>query len=197
MHYSSMWFFIIYFSTVEKSTRTNNVIARKDEFTEYFKSVYATLIPTHTSSNPDHWPPSATRKALRLAMIANERVRSGKIDEEFVRMTITGKVDDILRDKHPVELGNIFKETQGERKVVLFEGAPGSGKSTVSKHIAQQVSAGKLFPEFPIPILVQLRDPAVQNAKCITDILPGRDPMMSQKAADKICATDGEGILSS
>ena len=108
----------------------------QDEFTVYLRSLYASLTPTQTSSN--QWPPAYTHEYFRLAMIKEETVKAGQIEDEYVRMTITGKVDDILQKKCPIELGNIFQDsvTKLKRKVVLLEGAPGCGKSTLSVYIA-------------------------------------------------------------
>ena len=78
-------------------------------------------------------------------MIKTATVRRGDIEDEFIRMTITGKVDDILRYKYRIQLGDIFKEIEGQRKVILLEGAPGCGKSTLSVYICQQWEKGQLF----------------------------------------------------
>ncbi len=77
-------------------------------------------------------------------------------------MTVTGKVDDILHTKTPVKLENIFQIDHACRKVVLIEGAPGSGKSTLSWDICKRWGAGELFQKYEVVILVQLRDPEVQ-----------------------------------
>ncbi len=87
-------------------------------------------------------------------MIQKEEIQRGRIDDEFVRLTITGKIDDILLRKTPVNLMNIFSEIKDRRKFVLIEGAPGSGKSTLTLHICQEWAEGKLFQEFDIAILV-------------------------------------------
>ena len=164
-----------------------------DDFKHYLKTLYASLTPTQVSA--DTWPPSATRKVFNLAMIKSTKVRRGQMQDKFVRQTITGKIDDILQEKYPIQLKDIFSESEDTRKVVLLEGAPGCGKSTLSVHISQQWREGKLFTEFKLVILVRLRDPAVQDATNLADLLPGRDDEMRKQAARKICANDGEGVL--
>ena len=129
-------------------------IVTRDEFKRYIKTLYATLIPTQVSA--DTWPPSVTRKVFSLAMIKSTEVRRGQIQNELIQQTITGKVDDILREKYPIQLKDIFNEMKGKRKMVLLEGAPGCGKSTLSVYISQQWGEGKLFQEFKYVILVRL-----------------------------------------
>ena len=151
------------------------------QYTKYFRWLYARLHSKDQLSN--RWPPSATKKFFRLAMIQTATVQRGKIEDKFVQMTITGKVDDILRQKYPIKLENIFKETRGRRKVILLEGAPGCGKSTLSEYISQQWEKGQLFNQFKLVILIQLRDPAVKNAKDLADLLPCSNAKTAQLLA--------------
>ena len=152
-------------------------------------------LQVHITASTNKFLPSPTRKIFKLAIIKKEMIQHGKIDDEFIRKSIKGQVDDILLEKSPIELENIFMNIEGERKVVLVDGAPGSGKSTMTIHICQRWGKGELFQEFTIMILVQLRDPAVQRAKSIVDLLPCRNDEMAQTVASAITANDGRGIL--
>ena len=147
------------------------------------------------SVSPSELIPSPTKKIFRLAMIQRERVQQGQIQDAFVRMSVSGKVDDILRSKIPVELKDILRSTFHGGEVVLVEGAPGSGKSTFTIHICKKWGRGELFEQFSVVILVQLRDPAVQRAKSIADLLPCQDIAVAQEYASEIIATNGRGIL--
>ena len=152
-------------------------------------------LQVHITASTNKFLPSPTRKIFKLAIIKKERIQRGKIDDEFIRKTIKGQIDDILLEKSPIELEKIFMNIEGEKKVVLVDGAPGSGKSTMTVHICQRWGKGELFQEFTIVILVQLRDPAVQRAKSIADLLPCRNDEMAQTVASAITANDGRGIL--
>ena len=169
------------------------------QYTQYLRWLYARLHSKEQSSS-DQWPHSATKKFFRLAMIQTATVQRGKIEDEFVQMTITGKVDDILRQKYPIKLENIFKETRGRRKVILLEGAPGCGKSTLSVYICQQWEKGQLFNQFKLVILIRLRDPAVKIAKGLANLLPCSNTktaqllagiMMEMKCQDVLFILDG------
>ena len=200
-------------------------------YNQYLKFIYASLDTKQSSSN--QWPPSATKNFFRLAMIKTGTVQRRYIDDKFVRMTITGKVDDILRQKYPIQLKDIFKETEGQRKnvtlqlmysfkkargqrkvileetecqrqvkmtegqgkVILLEGAPGCGKSTLSVYICQQWEKGQLFNQFKIVILIQLRDPAVRNAKDLADLLPCPDTTTAQQIAARMLANKCKDVL--
>ena len=140
---------------------------RMFSYRDYLRSRYkAQVLISSTQS-----PPVPTTKVIKLAMIKKETIQRGRIDDEFVRMSITGKLDDILHSKTPVDLENIFSETEDGRNVILIEGAPGSGKSTLSLHICQEWGKGQLFQQYDVVILVRLRDPHVQKAMTVADLL--------------------------
>ena len=128
-------------------------------------------------------------------MIQKEKIQRGRIDDEFVRLTITGKIDDILLKKTPVDLTNIFSEIRDRRNFVLIEGAPGSGKSTLALHICQEWAEGKLFQEFDIAILVRLRDPHIKEAKRTEDLLPCKNSTLASQIAAEFSEISGKGVL--
>ena len=144
------------------------------------------------SPSPVEWIPSPTKKIFRLAMIKRERVQRGHIEDSFIRMTISGRVDDILHAKSPVQFEHIFRNTVHGGEIILIEGAPGSGKSTLTVHICQRWGKGELFQQFTVVILVQLRDPAVQRAQTIADLLPVEN---AEEIAAELVATNGRGVL--
>ena len=79
--------------------------------------------------------------------------------------------------------------------MILIDGAPSSGKSTLTVHICQRWSRGELFQELTIVILVQLRDPAAQSAQSIADLIPCRNAEMAQQIVKEISDVDGKGVL--
>ena len=183
------------------------------QYLSYLKFLYTSLGKEQTS--PNQWPPSVTKKFFRLAMIQTAKVRRENVDDQFVQMTITGKVDDILRQKYPIQLQDIFKETEHQRmdnilqqvyhrnidetirqrKVILLEGAPGCGKSTLSVYICQQWEKGQLFNQFKLVILIRLRDPAVKNSKGLADLLPCPDTTTAQQIAARMLANKCQDVL--
>ena len=157
----------------------------------YLRSRYQAQVPSFALQ----WPPPPSTKIFNLAMIKKERVQRGRIDEEFVRLTMTGKVNVILDNKVPVKLEEIFQLDQKKRKMILIEGAPGSGKSTLSWDICQRWGAGKLFQEFEAVVLVRVRDPEAQKACEIVELLPAEDRSMAESVAAEIVACRGRKVL--
>ena len=129
-------------------------------------------------------------------MIMAEKVERLKIVDDFIRQTITGKVDDILKKKIPIKLSQVFDKIEaGQRKTVLLEGGPGCGKSTLSLHICSEWAEGNLFKEYKQVILVKLREKSVQRATSIANLLPKKTISMGQEIEEELIACDGEGVL--
>ena len=147
-----------------------------------------------SSPSQIEWVPSPTKKEFRLAMIHGEREQQS-IEDRFVGMTISSKVDDILHAKTPMKLKNIFTKIPHGNATVVIEGAPGSGKTTLTIHICQRWGTGELFQLFADVILVQLRDPAVQRAQTIADLFPVENVVVAQEVTSELIATNGRGVL--
>ena len=161
-------------------------------YRDYLQSRYRTQV----SPSATQWPPVPTNKVFKLAMIQKEKIQRGRIDNEYFRLSITGKIDDILLQKTPIDLINIFSEIKDRRRnFVLIEGAPGSGKSTLALHICQEWAEGKLFQEFDIAILVRLRDSLVRDASTISDLLPCTNKSMANETETAIMSLYGKGAL--
>ena len=163
-----------------------------DSYAEYLRGRYSTEVPAFFTLQ---WPPPPTRKVFNLAMIGHRTIQRGPIDEEFVRLTLRGNVDDIMRMKVPIELKNLFKLEHKEHKVILIEGAPGAGKSTLAWYVCQKWESGGLFQKFKVVIFVQLRDPAIQSATSIADILPVESQNMRGEVMSELLSCRGRGVL--
>ena len=177
---------------VSKHPEPDTIInPRLSSYRDFLRSRYKALVRTSSTQ----WPPLPTTKVIKLAMIKKEKIQRGRIDDEFVRLSITGKVDDILHSKTPVDLENIFSELEDGQKIILIEGAPGSGKSTLSLHICQEWGKGQLFHQYDVVILVKLRDPHVQKAKSISDLLPQVSKSKADQVEADIISNYGKGVL--
>ena len=144
----------------------------------------------------EHWPPPVVIEFFSLAMIKKNKVQKYRIDDEYVKLTITGKLDDILREKVPIQLEEISdKMNKHEIKTLLFEGAPGCGKSTLALYICKQWEEGRLFQQYEHVVLVKLRDNDVRNAKEIADILPKENGAMGREIEQEIINHGSQHLL--
>ena len=137
-------------------------------YASYLKRRYRTARPPVQSHQ---LLPPPTRTVFNLALIQKERLEFGP-NEELVRLLQRGQVKEAAESHTEIELSNLMTADDEVRKIILIEGAPGSGKSTLAWHICQQWEKGELFVEYEVVVFVQLRDPKVQSAKSVADILP-------------------------
>ena len=184
---NNSWLYLFFFA--------GNVPISSNAVTEYAQHLqdrYQIDIPMFLTHQ---WPPPPTQTVLHLAMIRGKTIKHGPIDEDMVRLTLRGKVNDILYQKTPVELKDIFKMDSAKRKVILIEGAPGSGKSTLAWHICKRWGAGELFQNFRTVAFIQLRDPAIQSAKSVEDILPAETRNQAERVVAELKARRGQDLL--
>lgn len=131
---------------------------------------YRTEIPSFSLQ----WPPPPTRKVFNLAMIEQKVLQYGP-NEEIVRLLLKGDVTEVMSHTIEVTLEQISASlhTNRSRNVIIIEGAPGAGKSTLAWHLCQKWETREVFKEFEIVLFVQLRDPAIHSAESLEDLFPG------------------------
>ena len=126
----------------------------------------------------------------------SQRVLQYAPDDELVRLLQRGKVIDAVSTRNQVTLEEISGNLHSMgRKVILIEGAPGAGKSTLAWHLCKQWEGGKLFKEFEIVLFVQLREPASQTASSLEDLLPAGSPNKRKEVVAAIQHCGGHQVL--
>ena len=85
---------------------------------------------------------------------------------------IKGEVEAIMASRVPIEVDRIFHSGlfDEERQVILVEGPPGGGKTSLTYHYAKEWAAGNLSL-FDVVAVVHLRDLADTPAKTLPDLL--------------------------
>ena len=79
-------------------------------------------------------------------------------------------------------------------KVILIEGGPGMGKSTLAIKLCKSWADGELLQEYDVVILLPLRDPEIQEAKNIKDLLLTEDEELRDEVYKEIVKEGGNGV---
>ena len=141
------------------------------------------------------WPPPPTLKVFNLAMIS-QRVLRYAPDDEMVRLLQKGNVSDVVSSRNQVTLDEISHNLHsGRRKIILIEGAPGAGKSTLAWHLCTMWKSRELFQEFEIVLFVQLREPTIQSAKSLEDLFPAESLSKKKEVISAIQYCGGHQVL--
>ena len=99
----------------------------------------------------DSWPPVGNSTFINLVLITQSR--TSRCDYYTVR----GDMDDILESKEVVEYEEVFREYR-EGSLVLVEGRPGSGKTTLVHKVTRNWATGrKVLQGAKMAFLITLR----------------------------------------
>ena len=170
------------------------------KFTKHLRDEYDSMSPTPHET--EIW--FARCRYIKLALLEGEGLKT-QHDNEYFDIALKGHIELAMKKgkKLPLELKDIFskcKTPKDGRKLLVFEGPPGIGKSTLVLHICHNWEQKKLFSEFKWVIRVPLRDEAIQNASCLADIIHHIIPARSEEEARAIArviieSLGSEGLL--
>ena len=139
----------------------------------------------------DSWPPHATSTFINLAL-----VKKSKVVTDDYEYSVRGNVDDILETKVKIEFKEVFG-TYERRALVLLEGRPGSGKTTLVHKVSRDWATGgevlkkaKLVFNFP---LRSLANRMTENLSDLLGLLYPNQNMCDQMVSD-IENSNGEGV---
>ena len=91
-------------------------------------------------------------------------------------------------------LADVLDVRGKNNKVILIEGGPGMGKSTLAIKLCKSWADGELLQEYNVVILLPLRDPEIQEAKNIKDLLLTEDEELRDKVYKEIVKEGGNGV---
>ena len=114
--------------------------------------------------------------------------------DNFTRLTLRGDIDQILGLKEPIEMDDILKADDKVRLVVV-EGAPGIGKSTLAWELCRQWPTPESLKRFSLVVLLRLREEGVQSATDISDLFYHRDKQLSRHLGEEVEKREGDGVL--
>ena len=163
-------------------------------YAQYLKNKYKRM-----STLPDgDWPPSLGRQYTRLAIIEQEReLPDAELVATMERDYIHGNIDNIVKRKKAIKPPEIFLSTEdgGQQLKILMDGAPGAGKSTLSRKFCKDWARGELLQQYHLVILLPLRQARIRKAISVDDLICVEDPDLKQQIVQHIRKTFGEHIL--
>ena len=149
------------------------------------------------------WPPSLGGQYIRLALIKQQRPLRYHTPDSVIEHQIDytrGDYDKIMERKTKIELINAFDRAfcEGGGEIVLrmlVDGAPGVGKTTLSREVSQKWAKGKILQRYWLVLLLHLREKNISKAKTIDELFYHDDPELQQKVIEYVKKESGDGVL--
>ena len=115
------------------------------------KKQLLTLYSTNSEIPQDSWLPEVSVTFINLALI-----KSSKNYKHVCDYSVRGDADDIIAKKEKIEYKEAFGEYRS-RELILLEGRPGSGKTTLVHKIIRDWSEGEVLTKAKLVFFVTLR----------------------------------------
>lgn len=161
---------------------------------EYVRSQYRSQ--NKTNEQRHDWPPTLKVEYINLVLIEQELIprystqkvlvqKSGDISSIIGQNEYRGRclaLEDIINYDH-------------SRKVIIIEGCPGIGKTTLACKLRQEWAEKKLFLDYKLLLYIPLRSPLMRTAQSIDDLLQFFGDNYSYNDVLSIKQDQGRGIL--
>ena len=154
--------------TCHVSNEGREICSNKITLTVEFPRAKKLLLDLYSATSEvpsDSWPPSGTRTFINLALI-----ESSKEPTDVTDYFICGNPDEVIAEKKRVEYEHVFYD-YSSGALILLEGRPGSGKTTLVHKIIQDWTKGKALVNARCVVLITLRDLNNRKVETLYDIL--------------------------
>ena len=159
----------------------------------------------------EEWPPDPLKHFTNLALFHHEDayterefiVTHSTVDDRFSTSSQDVSSDNLQEQvKASKDVEEIFApDEDGEPESTLIEGAPGIGKTVLSKEIAFRWASGILLINKILLFLIFLRDPLVQKIMSLKDLVKyyyrfdESSDAIASSCADYLLQSDGDDIM--
>ena len=132
---------------------------------------------------------------INLSLITSTKKFSTlKSVQSSIEFTKQGNVQHILEQNQPIPLADILTY-DADKKVVLIEGAPGVGKTTLNNKLCTEWAKGEMLKEYSLVMRFPLREPLVRIAESNEELLSYFGDNCSDEDMQYIKSTQGSKVL--
>ena len=144
------------------------------------------------------WPPRQSNKLVRLQLVHHNIAVKKKGGCHANNIMPRGR-DDNTAKRFPLAYSDIFKREseKGTVRKVLVEGDAGIGKSTLTISICEDWAHEKLFQQFELLLLLQLRHKKIASARSLPELLKffHSSPSVCESVARYLEEEEAENVL--
>ena len=142
------------------------------QYAKYLKALYS----NYPITKSDKFPPTISERFIKLALVKKQK--GSLAQDRFTHLTI----DDIFKADDKVRL-------------VVVEGEPGIGKSTLAWELCRQWPTLESLKRFSLVVFLRLREEGVQSATDISDLFYHHNTELSRHLGKEVEKREGDGVL--
>ena len=154
----------------------------------YLKTVYK-----NSPISPDSkWPPTPSKEYINLAVVEGERCR-----EDYIGHTLQGNIKQVLKNRKEISVMQILEANHDQKqpRLVLMEGAPGIGKSTLAWELCRKWEEFSCMKQYSLVVLLRLREEEVQNITDVSDLFCSYESKDKKSLVEEVLESQGKGVL--
>ena len=157
----------------------------------------------------DQWPPVRFQEYIKLETVL--KVEDFTDEEACTKAMIEGNLEIVKEMRQSIEITQVsikhscmsisFNVQIGRfddgalASLMIVEGIPGVGKSTLAWQLARRWGKGEILQHFHLVIVVRLRDERVQRADTISQLIHHPSSAIQQSVVEWMVTTLGEKVL--
>ena len=138
------------------------------------------------------WPPSPGREYISLAV-----VEGGRCQDEYIGYPLLGNIKQVLKNRKKISIEQILEPIEGQNKprLVLMEGAPGIGKSTLAWELCRKWEELSCMQQYSLVILLRLREEKVQQISKVSKLFISYKSKHKKSLVEEVSESQGSGVL--
>ncbi len=144
-------------------------------YREYLKSYY-----NNFTLQDDKLSIAPCNQFVNLSLVRKEEPSSSKLTHDGVKPNIPLEIDDLVSP---------------DSQLILVEGPPGIGKSTLCWELCRKWDTLKSLQCYQIVLQLKLREGRVQNATKLNELFFHHDEELCQSVVKEMYRCEGEGVL--
>ena len=140
----------------------------------------------------DKWPPTPSRGYVSLAVVeGDDRCR-----DEYIGHTLQGDVKELMKNRKKISVHQILEvEGQSTPGLLLIEGAPGIGKSTLAWELCRKWEEFSCMQQYSLVVLLRLREEEVQKVRNVGQLFISYESDDKDTLVKEVLKGQGKGIL--
>ena len=116
-----------------------------------------------------------------------------KYRDDYIGHTLLGNITEVLEKRKEISIEQILEaEGQGKLRLILIQGAPGIGKSTLAWELCRKWEEFACMRQYRLVILLRLREEEVQSIASVSQLFESED---KEALAKDVSDSQGRGIL--